>query len=236
MTGGVAVVLRGGDAILRCAFIVALMALSGCSAGLPGGFTDASAAAPAAKPADVADAANAGALGEKTLGKPGAPVTVVEYASLGCPICAVYHKTVFAKFKKAYIDTGKVYFIYREFPIGPASATAAQAARCGSEKNYFRNNDKFMAARGQWNGRTANADVLYKIVQEPGLDRAKFDTCMANQKINDGIVWVKQRGRELGVKGTPTFFINGQQVRGGMSFEEMRGAIEQHLHSAAKPA
>jgi protein-disulfide isomerase len=59
---------------------------------------------------------------------------------------------------------------------------------------------------------------------------------MANQKINEAIVAVKQRGRELGVKGTPTFFVNGQQIRGGMSFEEMRSVIEQHLHGAAKPA
>lgn len=234
MTGGFTDLLRGWGTVLRCFFLSALIALSGCAGGLPGFSEDSGAAAPAK--ANIADIRNAGPLGEKTMGKPDAPVTIVEYASLGCPICAVFHKQVFAQVKKTYIDTGKVYFIYREFPIGPASASAAQAARCVSDKTYFRTNDKLMASRGQWNGRAANPDALYKIVQETGLDRAAFDTCMANQKINEGIVAVKQRGRELGVKGTPTFFVNGQQIRGGMSFEEMRSVIEQHLHGAAKPA
>lgn len=235
MTGGFTDLLRGWGTVLRCLFMSALLALSACASGLPTGFTEDTGAAPAAK-ANIADLKNAGPLGDKTMGKPDAPVTIVEYASLGCPICAVFHKQVFAQVKKTYIDTGKVYFIYREFPIGPASASAAQAARCVSDKTYFGTNDKLMASRGQWNGRAANPDALYKIVQETGLDRAAFDTCMANQKINEAIVAVKQRGRELGVKGTPTFFVNGQQIRGGMSFEEMRSVIEQHLHGAAKPA
>jgi protein-disulfide isomerase len=234
MTGGFTDLLRGWDIVLRCFVLSGLIGLSACAGGLLGFTEDTGAAAPAK--ANVADIKNAGPLGEKTLGKPDAPVTIVEYASLGCPICAVFHKQVFAQVKKTYIDTGKVYFIYREFPIGPASASAAQAARCVSDKTYFRTNDKLMAGRGQWNGRAANPDALYKIVQETGLDRAAFDTCMANQKINEAIVAVKQRGRELGVKGTPTFFVNGQQIRGGMSFEEMRSVIEQHLHGAAKPA
>jgi protein-disulfide isomerase len=211
------------------------MTLSGCASGLPGSFSE-DLPEKAAPTANLADVKNPGPMGDRAMGKPDAPVTIVEYASLGCPICAVFHAQVFAQVKKAYIDTGKVYFIYREFPIGAASTSAAQAARCVPEKNYFRANDRFMATRGQWNGRTANMDALYKIVQENGVNRAAFDTCMANQKINEEIVAVKQRGRGLGVKGTPTFFVNGQQIRGGMSFEEMRNVIEQHLHGAAKPA
>ena len=194
MTGGFTDLLRGWDTVLRCFVLSGLIGLSACAGGLPPGFTEDTGAAAPAK-ANIADIRNAGPLGEKTLGKPDAPVTIVEYASLGCPICAVFHKQVFAQVKKTYIDTGKVYFIYREFPIGPASASAAQAARCVSDKTYFRTNDKLMAGRGQWNGRAANPDALYKIVQETGLDRAAFDTCMATQKINEGIVSVKQRGR-----------------------------------------
>jgi protein-disulfide isomerase len=68
------------------------------------------------------------------------------------------------------------------------------------------------------------------------LSRAAFDRCMANQKIHDGVVWMKQRGRELGVQGTPTFFINGKKVRGVLSIEEMRKLIDEQLQSAAKPA
>ena len=176
----------------------------------------------------------AGPLGDRTLGSAGAPVTVIEYASLGCPICRVFHKSAFPRFKKDYIDTGKVFFIYREFPIGKSPAAAAAAARCVPEKDFFRINDKFMNLTGQWNGRDIVPDAIYKVVQDTGLARAEFDSCLTNQKISDGVNWVKQRGRELGVEGTPTFFINGQKVRGIMSFEEMQKLIEQHLR-APKP-
>ncbi len=205
--------------VFRAAFIGGAMGLAAAVYGCAGGglssdelaASSASANKAATNPAELA---KAGPLGDRTLGKSGAPVTVIEYASLGCPICAVFHQKVFPQVKKAYIDTGKVLYIYREFPIGPSPAAAAEAARCVPEKHYFRINDKFMATKGQWNGRQPDRDLLYKIVQDTGVKRAEFDSCMANQNIKDGIVWVKQRGREFGVQGTPTFFINGQHVRG----------------------
>ena len=211
-------------------------AVSGCAGGLSSDGLAASSAAESKPKLTPAELAKAGPLGDKTLGQPGAPVTVIEYASLGCPICGVFHQKVFPQFKKAYIDTGKVFYIYREFPIGPSPAAAAEAARCVPEKHYFRVNDKFMATKGQWNAREPSRDLLYKIVQDTGVKRSEFDSCMANQNIKDGIVWVKQRGREFGVQGTPTFFIGGQQVRGVLSYDEMRKLIDQHLQSAAKPA
>lgn len=210
-------------------------ALSGCAGGLPEGLASASPAGTAAK-ANPAELAKAGPLGDKTLGKPGAQVIVIEYASLGCPICGAFQQQVFPQIKKAYIDTGKVLFIFREFPIGPTPAAAAQAARCVPDKHYFRVNDKFMANKGQWNGRQPDPDLLYKIVQDTGVKRSEFDSCMANQNIKDGIVGVKQRGRELGVQGTPTFFIDGQNVRGVLSYDEMRKLIDEHLQGTAKPA
>ena len=210
--------------------------VSGCAGGLSSDELTAGSAPEGKVKTTPAELAKAGPLGEKSLGKPGAPVTVIEYASLGCPICAVYHQKVFPQFKKAYVDTGKVFYIYREFPIGPSPAAAAEAARCVPEKHYFRVNDKFMANKGQWNGRQPDRELLYKIVQDTGVKRAEFDSCMANQNIKDGIVWVKQRGREFGVQGTPAFFINGQHVRGVLSYDEMRKLIDQHLQTAAKPA
>ncbi len=231
-----------GEQIPRCvrlatgAIAIALsIALTACAGGLAGGVTT-DAAPSADKPSSIAELNKAGPLGEKTLGNPGAPVTVIEYVSLGCPVCSAFHKQAFPQIKTTYIDTGKVYFIFREFPIGNSPAAAAQAARCVPDKHYFRINDKFMANHGQWNGRDPDPDLLYKIVQETGLKRAEFDSCMANQNTKDGIKWVKQRGRELGVKGTPTFFINGQPVREFNSFDEMRKVIDQHLLGAAKPA
>jgi protein-disulfide isomerase len=186
-------------------------------------------------PFDPKDLAEAGPLGDTVLGKPGAPVTVIEYASLGCPICRVFHAQVLPKLKKTYIDTGKVTYIYREFPIGKSSQAAAAVSRCVPAKDYFRISERMMANQGKWAAKEIQADALYKLVQDTGVDRAAFDSCLANQSINDGLVWVKQRGRKLGVQGTPTFFINGQKLRGALSFEEMQKLIEPHLASA-KPA
>jgi protein-disulfide isomerase len=187
------------------------------------------------EPVDPNELKEAGPLGDTLIGKPGAPVTIIEYASLACPICRVFHGKVFPQLKKTYIDTGKVVFIYREFPIGKSAQAAAVVARCAPPKDYFRISERLLANFGKWAAQEIQADALYKLVQDTGLTRAQFDSCLANQPINEGIVWSKQRGRKLGVQGTPTFFINGQKVRGIMSFEEMQKLIEPHLASA-KPA
>jgi protein-disulfide isomerase len=187
------------------------------------------------KPIDPKELKEAGPLGDTVLGQAGAPVTIIEYASLACPVCRVFHAKTLPRLKKEYIDTGKVVLIYREFPIGKAAEKAAAAARCAPPKDYFRITERLMANQGKWWGQDAALDPLYKLVQDTGLTRAAFDMCLANQSINDGIVWSKQRGRKLGVQGTPTFFINGQRVRGALGFEEMQKLIEEHLASA-KPA
>lgn len=186
-------------------------------------------------PIDPRELNEAGPLGDTVVGKPGAPVTIIEYASLGCSLCRAFHAKVFPRIKAAYIDTGKATLIYREFPIGKAAQTGAAAARCVPAKDYFRITERLMMNQNTWWGGEAALDPLYKLVQDTGLTRAQFDSCLANQSINEGIIWSKQRGRKLGVQGTPTFFINGQKVRGMLSFEEMRTMIEQHLASA-KPA
>ncbi len=184
---------------------------------------------------DLTSLMAAGSLPEMTLGKADAPITVVEYASLGCPLCRGFHKATFPRFKREYIDTGKVYFVFREFPIGKSSIAAAMASRCVPGKSFFRIIRKFMNTTGQWNAREPNLDLIYKIVQETGLSRSKFDTCMANQNIKDGVITVRQRGREFGVKGTPTFFINGQRVRGALAFSDMKKLVDAQISGAHDP-
>ncbi len=176
-----------------------------------------------------------GPLGEKAMGKPGAPVTVIQYASLTCPVCANFQRNTFPRFKKAYIDTGKVYFIWREFPIGHSSGAAALAVRCAPEKQYFKLNERFLLRQPEWVAQEVKTDAIYNLVKDTGVKREQFDSCLTNQTINDGLVWVKERGRQFGVNGTPTFFINGQQrIRGGLSFEEMQKIIDPLL--SAPPA
>lgn len=223
--------------ISACVFaIAALLALSGCGAGVPDTVVAGLAGGSGNDVPSPDELKKTGPLKENNMGRAGAPVTIIEYASLGCPICGYFHKTVFPQFKKAYIDTGKVHYIFREFPIGKSPTAAAQAVRCGPEKDYFSLNEKFMARRGQWNARNPDPDLLYKIVKDTGLSRTAFDSCMSNQEIQDGLRWVKQRGRELGVKGTPTFFINDDKVRGVLSYDDLKALVDKHIASTANPA
>ncbi len=173
-----------------------------------------------------------GPLPERSMGDPDAPVTVIEYASLTCPHCRRFHADVFPRFKRSYIDTGKVHFIYREFPIGRTAGAAAIAARCVADQHYFDANWKFLATQRQWVSQEVRPDAIYKIVQEFGLERAAFDSCLQNQTIIEGLKWVKERGRDLGVTATPTIFVNTQMRRGGVSYEDLVKLIEAETEAA----
>jgi protein-disulfide isomerase len=237
-------VKRVWRAISACALVSTAAVLAACSGGvssltLPsfsgGAATEAQAAEaekPAEKPVDMAELAKPGPLGDHYLGKANAPVTVVEYASLTCPHCAKFQADTFPKFKKAYIDTGKVRYVFREFPIGKSAAAAAIAVRCAPDKAYFKLNDKLFASQAQWVAQEVKSDEIYKIVQSAGLKRDKFDACFANQSINDALYEVKARGRGLGVSGTPTFFVNGKRAGGELTFDEMSKLVEAALHPA----
>ncbi len=228
------------------------VALMGCAGGLPElpsmpSLAALSADVPAApaeatltpvkadgKVADLSDVNNSGPLGDKALGKTNAPVIVVEYGSLTCPVCAKFHAETLPKIKKLYIDKGKVQFVYREFPIGRSAAAAAMAVRCAPEKDYFKTVDKYYSTQKDWVSQEVRKDEIYKVVQSASLKRDKFDACLTNQATNDALVQVKQRGRAYGVAGTPTFFINGKKLV-GPSFEEMAAAIDEAAKTPATP-
>ncbi len=176
-------------------------------------------------PATVAELMEPGPLKEMTLGQPGAKVTVIEYFSLTCPVCHKFHKETWPAFKRQYIDTGKVYFIARDFPIGRSSGNAAIAIRC-DEDNYFKLLNLYLAQQKRWVSQTVRLDAIHSIAAPHGLTRTKFDSCLANQDIINGIKEAKQRGRDLGVIGTPTFFINGKQLRGAMTLARLSAEID----------
>ena len=211
---------------------VGLAGLAGCSTG-PGGVSvfgaGAEDAAEARKAAEAKQLTEVGPLGEKSMGRADAPVTVIEYASLTCPFCRAFHAQTLPRFKKAYVDTGKVRYVVREFPIGRSAAAAAIVTRCAPDKQYFAMVDRFLANQSRWTGQKVRPDAIYSVVKPTGMTRQQFDSCLANQKIIDGLMWVKQRGRALGVVGTPTFFINGEKVRGVLTFEQIEAKIAPYL-------
>jgi protein-disulfide isomerase len=177
------------------------------------------------EPATVAELMQPGPLKEMSLGPATAKVTVIEYFSLTCPVCHAFHKNTWPIFKRTYIDTGKIRYIAREFPIGRASGNATIALRC-QENRYFDLLNRFLAEQKRWVSQEVRLGAIHSVAAPLGLTRAKFDSCLANQAMIDGINAVKQRGRELGVIGTPTFFINGKQLRGVVTMEQMRAEID----------
>ncbi len=168
-----------------------------------------------------------GPLGERALGKPGAPVTVIEYVSLTCPHCANFQKTLFPRIKQEFIDTGKIRFIVREFPIGHTSGNAAVINRCAPEDKYFFLLNQFLTRQPEWVSLEVRPDAIYAVAKSSGMTRETFDKCISNQTIIDGLTEVKQRGRQFGVIGTPTFFINGRKAQGEVTYEEIKAMIEQ---------
>jgi protein-disulfide isomerase len=174
-----------------------------------------------------------GPLGERVLGKSTAPVTVIEYVSLTCPHCANFQKTLFPRVKKEFIDTGKVRYIVREFPIGHTSGAAAIVNRCAPEEKYFFLLNQFLTRQPEWVSQEVRPDAIFSVAKASGMSRETFDKCLSNQTIIDGLTEVKQRGRQFGVIGTPTFFINGRKAQGEVTFDEIKAMIEQAPSSSS---
>lgn len=167
-----------------------------------------------------------GPLGEREYGNPNAPVTIIEYVSLTCPHCRNYHAKVFPKVKRHYVDTGKVRYIFREFPIGRTAGTAAIVTRCAPKNKHLYLTEAFLARQREWVSQEVRPDAIYAVAKSSGMSRAEFDKCLANQSIIDGLAEVKQRGRKYGVIGTPSLFINGQKLQGAVTFEEVKALIQ----------
>ncbi|MGB2932364.1 MAG: DsbA family protein [Methyloceanibacter sp.] len=199
------------------------MALSGCGGGAAS--VDATANKALNVPA-AEELMREGPLGERAIGNPNAPVTVIEYASLTCPHCAHFQRDVWPRVKKEFIDTGKIRFIVREFPIGRTSGAAAIATRCVPPEKYFALHSAFLLRQPEWVSQEVRPDAIYAVAKSSGITRAAFDTCMANQTIIDGLTEVKQRGRQFGVIGTPTFYANGRKAQGTITFEQFKALID----------
>lgn len=166
-----------------------------------------------------------GPLGEKVLGSASAPDTIIEYASLTCPFCHKFQLTTYPRIKKELIDTGKVRYIIREFPIGRSAGTAAIITRCAPEKDYFVLYDKYLTQQKKWVSQDVRPNAIYKIAAQTGMTRQAFDACLNNKQVEDGLALVKQRGREFGVSGTPTFFVNGKKARGALTFDQIKAML-----------
>jgi protein-disulfide isomerase len=173
------------------------------------------------------------ALPDMALGPADAPVTIVEYASLTCPHCAYFNKEVFPKIKSAYVDTGKIRYVFREFPRDIKDAAGAMLARsiarddCGK---YFAIIDLLFRQQDQLLEKTT--ETLTRVGKQAGLSQQAIETCLRDQGLLDKLTASRKFAVEvLKIPGTPTFFINGEMVEGVPSFEEFEKQIKPLLKS-----
>jgi protein-disulfide isomerase len=218
--------MRGYPVISRRSLIEGALA-SGAFVALSGLPMPALAQAPSS-----ADLLQAGALDEKALGPVDAPVTIIEYASMTCSHCATFHVQTYPLLKSRYIDTGKVRYILREFPLDPLAAGAFMLARCAGDDKYFDLVDELFKQQKQWAFVQNPIPPLFAIARKAGFNEQSFEKCLSDQKLLDGIEEVRRRAQEkFGVNSTPTFFINCRIFRGALTFDQLEREIKPHIKS-----
>jgi protein-disulfide isomerase len=177
----------------------------------------------------VHDVMLTGLLPEMAYGRPDAPVTLIKYMSLTCPHCRRFQADVYPVLKREYIDTGKVRLILREFPIGKASGTATIALRCTDPDKYLTLYEKFLNQQAAWVAQDVKTDAIFAVAAQVGMTRQQFDSCLQNRGMINALNAVKERGRTLGVIGTPNFFVNARLIKSTMGVKEMRELVDAAL-------
>jgi len=167
-------------------------------------------------------------LPDLSVGPADAKVTIVEYSSMTCPHCAAFSTKVFPELKTKYIDTGKVRFISRDFPLDNLAAAAAMLARCLDNDKGFALVETLFATQSQWAGGQGNpAAKLFEIVKQAGFTQESFDKCLTDQALLDKLTAARTRaGEKFQINATPTFFINGKRLSGNSRIDDFDKALE----------
>ena len=180
----------------------------------------------------VADLMKPDAQPDLALGDAKAPVTMIEYASMTCPHCAHFQETTFPELKKRYIDTGKVRYILRDFPLDNLAGAAFVLAHCAAGDDavkYYSMIDTLFSQQRTW-AVEKPVPPLMAIAKQAGFTEQSFNACLTNQKAWDAMESVRQRAmNQFKVQSTPTFFINGTQLTGAVSIEDFAKVIDPYL-------
>jgi protein-disulfide isomerase len=171
-----------------------------------------------------------GALPDLWQGSKDAPVTIIEYASTTCSHCATFHNTTFKELKEKYIDTGKVRFVLREFPLNPVDMGAYMLARCSDERRDAVVNLLFAQQKAWANDKPLAG--LSQILRQTGMSQERFESCLKDQALYNKLSEVRDvAAKDFGVNSTPTFFINGVRLVGAVTLAEMEKVILPALKS-----
>ncbi|MFL6792987.1 MAG: DsbA family protein [Bradyrhizobium sp.] len=182
----------------------------------------------------AADVAKPQSLPDMALGPANASVTITEYASMTCPHCANFNEAVFPKIKSAYIDSGKVRYVFREFPLDIKAAAGSMLARCIAKDDapkYFAVIDLLFRQQNEWVTKNTT-ETLTRIGKQAGLTQQQVEGCLKDQALLDKIAADQKFANEvLKVNSTPTFFLNGEMLKGETSFDEFSKRINSLLKS-----
>jgi protein-disulfide isomerase len=166
--------------------------------------------------------------GDMALGSAKAPVTVIEYASVGCPHCAAWSHDVFPTLKARYITSGRVRFVLREMITGDATIATAgfMLARCAGPANYFSVVDQVYARQPDMWGKVSKAGaVLGEIAKSVGMAEATYEACISDQKGLDALNARVTAHNKDKVDSTPTFFINGKRYDAPIELPQLAAAL-----------
>src|SRR3954465_7650730 len=156
---------------------------------------------------------------ERVLGKADAPITIIEYASLTCPHCAEFDKTVLPRLKESYIDAGKVKLLYRDFPLDGVALKASMVARCLPPERYFGFIDALFRQQANWAMGADPKTALLRMARLAGMSQEQFDSCFNDKQLEDAVLQERlDGGNKFNIQGTPTIIVNGKTVD-GTSFE-----------------
>jgi len=174
-------------------------------------------------------------LSERVLGKADALVTVIEYASMTCPHCAAFHAGPYPALKKEYIETGKVKFIFRDFPLDRLALAAAMMARCAPKERYFPVVDIILKTQQNWARVADPAAALSQIGLLAGISKETYQACVSNKAVFDGVMKIRNDGdKKFKVQSTPTIIVNGKTFEGQATIEKLREVLDAELAKAKK--
>ncbi len=168
---------------------------------------------------------------DPSIGSDDAKVVMVEFSDFQCPFCERFFKETLPQIKENYVDTGKVKFVYRDFPLSsihPEAQKAAESAECARDQGKFwEYHDVLFENRMDWTG--VGAAKFKEYASDLGLDTSQFSECLDSDKYGDEVLADMNAGQSIGVSGTPTFFINGKRFVGAAPYENFVTAIEEEL-------
>jgi len=223
IVGAAIVIVAVGAAVWfglsRTAERPALMQGSGAGTSSPGSEV----ATPSTSEADLKQ-------GDRILGDPAAPVTVIEYASLTCPHCANFHTITLPKLESEYIEAGKVKLVFRHFPLDQLALRAAGLAQCMPPERYFGFLAMLFESQSSWATAQDPLAALARLGRTAGLDDTEIESCLSDDAKLDEIVSERLVAEQTySISSTPSFVIDGQKYSGALTMEQLQEIIDPML-------